>query len=93
MTKTTIFSINGSILKSGGEAGSEAILPLSGFYKQLEAMLDNKLNMRYVEKNLAVIAANSGRVYLDDGTLAGRLLPAIDSGLGQTQKLNARLSL
>ena len=31
--------------------------------------------------------------YLDDGTLVGRLLPAIDSGLGHTQKLNARLSL
>ena len=62
--------------------------------KQLEAMLDEKLNMHNVEKYLAVIAANSGKgIYLDDGTLVGRLLPAIDSGLGQTQKLNARLSL
>ena len=32
-------------------------------------------------------------IYLDDGTLVGHLLPAIDSGLGQTQKLNARLSI
>ena len=32
-------------------------------------------------------------IYLDDGTLVGRLLPAIDSGLGQNQKLNARLAL
>ena len=94
MTKPTIFGMNGSALMAGGESGSEAILPLSGFYKQLEAMLDNKLNMHNVEKYLAVIAANSGKgIYLDDGTLVGRLLPAIDSGLGQTQKLNARLSL
>ena len=94
MTKPTVFGMNGSALMAGGEAGSEAILPLSGFYKQLEAMLDNKLNMQNVEKYLAVIAANSGKgIYLDDGTLVGRLLPAIDSGLGQTQKLNARLSL
>ena len=94
MTKPTVFGMNGSALMAGGEAGSEAILPLSGFYKQLEAMLDNKLNMHNVEKYLAVIAANSGKgIYLDDGTLVGRLLPAIDSGLGQTQKLNARLSL
>ena len=94
MTKPTVFGMNGSTLMAGGEAGSEAILPLSGFYKQLEAMLTEKLNMHNVEKYLAVIAANSGKgIYLDDGTLVGRLLPAIDSGLGQTQKLNARLSL
>ena len=94
MTKPTVFGMNGSALMAGGEAGSEAILPLSGFYKQLEAMLNDKLNMHNVEKYLAVIAANSGKgIYLDDGTLVGRLLPAIDSGLGQTQKLNARLSL
>ncbi len=94
MTKPTVFGVNGSALMAGGEAGSEAILPLSGFYKQLEAMLEDKLNMHNVEKYLAVIAANSGKgIYLDDGTLVGRLLPAIDSGLGQTQKLNARLSL
>ena len=94
MTKPTVFGMNGSALMAGGEAGSEAILPLSGFYKQLEAMLDSKLNMHNVEKYLAVIAANSGKgIYLDDGTLVGHLLPAIDSGLGQTQKLNARLSL
>lgn len=94
MTKPTVFGINGNALMAGGEAGSEAILPLSGFYKQLEAMLTEKLNMHNVEKYLAVIAANSGKgIYLDDGTLVGRLLPAIDSGLGHTQKLNARLSL
>ena len=94
MTRPTVFGMNGSALMAGGESGSEAILPLSGFYKQLEAMLDDKLNMHNVEKYLAVIAANSGKgIYLDDGTLVGRLLPAIDSGLGQTQKLNARLSI
>lgn len=94
MTRPTVFGMNGSALMAGGEAGSEAILPLSGFYKQLEAMLTEKLNMHNVEKYLAVIAANSGKgIYLDDGTLVGRLLPAIDSGLGHTQKLNARLSL
>ena len=94
MTRPTIFGMNGSSLMAGGEAGREAILPLSGFYKQLEAMLTEKMNMHNVEKYLAVIAVNSGKgIYLDDGTLVGRLLPAIDNGLGQQQKLNARLSL
>jgi hypothetical protein len=47
-----------------------------------------------MEKYLAVIAANSSKgIYLEDGTLVGRLLPSIDSQLGQTQKLNRRLSL
>ena len=94
MTSPTIFGMNGSALMAGGEAGAEAILPLSGFYKQLEAMLTEKLNTSAMEKYLSIIASNSGKgIYLDDGTLVGKLLPAIDSGLGQTQKLNARLSI
>ena len=94
MTSPTIFGMNGSALMAGGEAGAEAILPLSSFYKQLEAMLTEKLNMGSMEKYLSIIAANSGKgIYLDDGTLVGHLLPVIDSKLGQSQKLNARLSL
>ena len=94
MAKPTVFGMNGSALMAGGEAGAEAILPLAGFYRQLETMLDSKLNLGGLEKYLKVIADNSGKgIYLDDGTLVGRLLPAIDNGLGQTQKLNARLSL
>lgn len=94
MTSPTIFGMNGSALMAGGEAGAEAILPLSGFYKQLEAMLTEKLNIGSMEKYLSIIAANSGKgIYLDDGTLVGHLLPIIDSKLGQSQKLNARLSL
>ena len=41
-----------------------------------------------IEKYLAIIAENSTQaIYLDDGTLVGRLLPSIDNGLG---KLAAR---
>ena len=64
------------------------------FYKQLEAMLDSKLNMRSMEKYLSIIADNSSKgIYLEDGTLVGHLLPAIDEGLGNKQKLTRRLSL
>ena len=94
MTKPTAFGMNGSPLMMGGEAGAEAILPLSGFYKQLEAMIDSRLNMTSMEKYLAIIADNSSKgIYLDDGTLVGHLLPAIDDGLGKNQKLTRRLSL
>ena len=94
LTRPTVFGMNGSSLMAGGEAGAEAVLPLSAFYKELENILTSRLNNDNVEKYLSIIAANSGKgIYLDDGTLVGRLLPAIDSGLGQNQKLNARLSL
>ena len=84
MTKPTMFGINGSSIMAGGEAGAEAILPLKGFYDQLSAMLDERLNVSWIEKYLAVIADNSSRgIYLEDGTLVGHLLPAIDSGLAK----------
>ena len=84
----------GPLLVIIGTVISKVGVPLSGFYKQLEAMLTEKLNMGSMEKYLSIIAANSGKgIYLDDGTLVGHLLPVIDSKLGQSQKLNARLSL
>lgn len=94
MTSPTIFGMNGSSLMAGGEAGAEAILPLAGFYKQLESMISSHLNTSAMEKYLAVIADNSSKgIYLEDGTLVGHLLPAIDGELGKTQKLQRRLSL
>ena len=69
---------------AGGEAGAEAILPLKGFYTQLAQMLDERLNMAGMERYLAIIADNSSKgIYLEDGTLVGHLLPAIDSGLAK----------
>ena len=94
MTSPTIFGMNGSSLMAGGEAGAEAILPLAGFYKQLESMISSHLNTSAMEKYLAVIADNSSKgIYLEDGTLVVHLLPAIDGELGKTQKLQRRLSL
>ena len=84
MTKPTMFGINGSSIMAGGEAGAEAILPLKGFYDQLSTMLDEKLNVSWMEKYLMIIADNSSRgIYLEDGTLVGHLLPLVDSGLAK----------
>ena len=94
MAKPTVFGMNGSSLMAGGEAGKEAILPLKGFYEQLENILSARLNMTAMEKYLAIIADNSSKgIYLEDGTLVGHLLPDIDGGLGRSQKLQRRLSL
>lgn len=94
LTSPTIFGMNGSSLMAGGEAGAEAVLPLKAFYDHLENILVNRLDNTKMEKYLSVIAANSSKgIYLEDGTLVGHLLPAIDSQLGQAQKLNRRLAL
>ena len=83
MTDPTLFGFNGSSLMAGGEAGPEAILPLKSFYTKLEALLDNKLNMSGMEKYLAVIARNSEKgIYLDGGTLVGKLAPGMNRQLG-----------
>lgn len=83
MTDPTLFGFNGSSLMAGGEAGPEAILPLKGFYTKLEAMLDSKLNMSGMEEYLAVIARNSEKgIYLDGGTLVGKLAPGMNRQLG-----------
>ena len=76
MDSPTVFGMNGTSLMAGGEAGPEAILPLKGFYDQLERILTTRLDTTNMEQYLAVIAANSGKgIYLDDGILVGRLLP------------------
>lgn len=43
MTDPTVFGMNGANAMVGGEAGEEAILPLDGFYKNLDDMLNDKL--------------------------------------------------
>lgn len=89
MTSPTIFGMNGSSLMAGGEAGAEAILPLKGFYSQLENILSSKMNTSAMEQYLAIIAENSGKgIYLDDGTLIGKLAPGLNQQLG-IQKLKA----
>ena len=75
--------------KDEKEAGKEAVLPLKGFYEQLENILTNRLNTSAMEQYLAVIAENSGKgIYLDDGTLIGKLAPGINQKLGM-QKFKA----
>ena len=60
---------------AGGEAGKEAVLPLKGFYDQLEHILSSRMNTGKMEQYLAVIANNSSKgIYLEDGTLVGHLL-------------------
>ena len=43
MTKPTLFGMNGNNAMVGGEAGNEAILPLSQFYDKLKSILDSRI--------------------------------------------------
>lgn len=92
MMQPTVFGMNGSSLMAGGEAGPEAILPLSGFYQKLEAMLDSKLGgSGKIEEYLAVIAANSRQnIYLDTGVLVGATAPGMDKALGRIDAARRR---
>lgn len=92
MARPTVFGMSGSALMAGGEAGPEAILPLKSFYDRLEGMLDERTGgTERMEAYLSRIADNSERgVYLDDGTLVGRIAPAIDSKLGMSRFKAAR---
>lgn len=49
LTKPTVFGMNGSSLMAGGEAGKEAVLPLKGFYDQLEHILSSRMNTGKME--------------------------------------------
>lgn len=44
MTRPTMFGMNGSSAMVGGEAGAEAILPLSALWNNLDKFLDEKLD-------------------------------------------------
>ena len=83
MTAPTIFGMNGSSLMAGGEAGREAILPLSEFYTKLDRMISKRMDTSGIEKYLAVIADNSEKdLYLDGNTLVGKLAPGMNRQLG-----------
>lgn len=68
--RPTIFGMAGNTLLAGGEAGSEAILPLAPFYENLAALLDekfDKLQQRY-EIHITVVNEMDGEVIAEKTT-------------------------
>ena len=62
MTRPTIFGINGNRLMAGGEAGKEAILPLSEFYSKLNYILGQKLKYIQTGENVTGIYIQQNEV-------------------------------
>lgn len=97
--KPTIFdTMNG--LKGVGEAGPEAVAPISklqdyvsqavsGNMAEMELIISKILSL--LERYIPGIAAESGHaIVLDDGTLVGRITPAIARDLANLEKLGMR---
>lgn len=94
-----IFGALGGKLLGGGEAGKEAVLPLSGFYSELRSILGSYLktpgesfDMTGLFTRLDGIYDRLGRlqVLLDTGTLVGEIVDQMDAALGAKQRLAER---
>ena len=94
-----IFGRLGNTLLGGGEAGKEAVLPLSSFYTELRSILGSFLrspseafDMTGLFNRLDGIYDRLGRlqVLLDTGTLVGEILDQLDAALAAKQRLSER---
>lgn len=97
--KPTIFDTM-SGLKGVGEAGPEAVAPISklqdyvsqavsGNMAEMELIMSKILSL--LERYIPGIAAESGHaIVLDDGTLVGKITPAIARDLANLEKLGMR---
>ena len=94
-----LFGTLGGKWLGGGEAGREAVLPLSGFYSELRSILGSFLrspgesfDMTGLFRRLDWIYERLGRlqVMLDTGTLVGEIVDPLDSALAAKQRLAER---
>lgn len=88
LTKPTIFGMAGNTLLGGGEAGDEAIAPISLLQEYIRTAMqekDNAIIDTLIEQNRMLIAFLQknmpSAVRLDSGALVGELIPAIDVSL------------
>ena len=77
MTNPTAFGINGNRIMVGGEAGAEAILPLTEFYTKLNSMLDRKFEA--IQRMQGVHVEN--HTYIDGEEVASRTVSKVDSAM------------
>lgn len=95
-----IFGSMGNTLLGGGEAGPEAVLPLSGFYDNLRSILSSFIGVsgNSSTDNSAILDRLDGiydrlgrlQVVLDTGTLVGETVDQYDAALAAKQRLAAR---
>lgn len=88
LTQPTIFGMTGNTLLGGGEAGDEAIAPITKLQDYIRAAVQDRnevLGKILIEQNRLLIDFLSrnmpGAVRLDSGALVGALVPGIDMQL------------
>lgn len=82
MTTPTIFGMNGANAMIGGEAGAEAILPLSQLWNQLSQNFD-KLEQRLSQKDTVIIIQND--TYLDGEKIGSTVTKRVIKNINNTQ--------
>lgn len=83
LTKPTAFGMNGNSMMVGGEAGKEAVAPIStlmGYVRQAVAEATGNSQEQMVELLRALVEKNMN-VYLNEDQLVGFILDTIDRGL------------
>lgn len=84
MNNPVIFGMAGNTFLGGGEAGQEAILPLTQFYNRLNYMLDNKLAAISNVNNIQVIVYNE----LDGDDIASKTTTKVVKNISRENKNN-----
>lgn len=93
--KPTIFNTPAG-LQGVGEAGAEAVAPLSELMKYVSAAVDNSGVVNRMDRlEAAMVAGFAGintnqQIVLDTGVLVGETIDQIDAGLATTQMIRAR---
>lgn len=94
LTKPTIFGQNGNNLMGGGEAGPEAIAPISELRKYIKGSVDTKPLENKLDEMIGLlhelISATGNDIVLSDGTVIGHYAPLLDEALGKMASRKAR---
>ena len=94
LTKPTIFGQNGNNLMGGGEAGPEAIAPISELRKYIKGSVDTKPLENKLDEMIGLlhelISAAGNDIVLSDGTVIGHYAPLLDEALGKMASRKAR---
>lgn len=88
-----VFGMNGNNLLAGGEAGKEAVLPLSDLWKQMGKMFEaNSPDLSTIERLMSALLQNSGSqvIVLDSGALVGELAPRLNNAFARIETQEGR---
>ena len=87
LTKPTIFGRNGNSLMVGGEAGKEAVAPLSDLMAYVEAAVANQMQ----SNNAPIYVVLEGRVILNDKDVGELIAPTVKIENDRIEKMENKV--